>query len=269
MSDLGQYIRSLELAHPLREPIIRTIIESLRLPEGSVGLDVGCGIGSNTLLLAEAVGPDGHVTGIDISDDVLDRARYLSSELYVGNGIVFKKGDASQLPFEEDTYDWACSMDFAGYAPLDPIVLLKEMERVVKPGGRVFIMMWSSQNLLPGFPMLEARLNATSSGIAPLKTVMNPEHHMMRALEWFSRAGLNDLHARTFVRDICPPLSPEIRASLSDLFNMRWGEVGSEVSPEVWAEYQRLCHNESPDFILNIPYYYAFFTYSVFCGRVG
>jgi len=269
MSNVDQYLRSLELANPLREPIIRTVVESLRLPAGSCGLDTGCGIGLYTLLLAEAAGSDGHVTGLDITKEFLAKACSLSLKSSIGTRISFKEGDASNLPFDDNTFDWACSMDFAGCAPLDPELLLKEMGRVVKPGGRIFVMTWSSQMLLPGFPMLEARLNATSSGIAPFNTAMNPELHIMRALGWFSRAGLTEPEARTFVRDVCPPLSPEIRTALTDLFQMRWGEVHAEVIPEDWAEYQRLCCADSPDFILNVPEYYAFFTYSFFSGKVS
>jgi len=51
-------------------------------------------------------------------------------------------------------------------------------------------------------------------------------------------------------------------------FQMLWGEAQSELTPEDWAEYQRLCQPESPDFILNLPDYYAFFTYSMFRGKV-
>ena len=60
------YARKLYLTHLLREPAIRSAILGLELPSGSRGLDAGCGIGLGTLLLAESVGPEGHVTGLDI-----------------------------------------------------------------------------------------------------------------------------------------------------------------------------------------------------------
>ena len=65
------------------------------------------------------------------------------------------------------------------------------------------------------------------------------------------------------------PLSDDIRSALMSLLQMRWGEPQSEVTQEDWAEYQRLCQPESPDFILNILDYYAFFTYSMFRGKVA
>ena len=79
---------------------------------------------------------------------------------------------------------------------------------------------------------------------------------------------MNDTTARTFAGDAHAPLSEEIRNALKALFEMRWPGVESELSPEDLAEYQRLCRPESPDFILNKSDYYAFFTYSMFVGKV-
>jgi len=52
------------------------------------------------------------------------------------------------------------------------------------------------------------------------------------------------------------------------LFQMWWDEPCPDESPELRAEYQRLCAPESPDFVLNLADYYAFFTYSMFYGKV-
>jgi len=85
---------------------------------------------------------------------------------------------------------------------------------------------------------------------------------------WFHRAGLDEVTARTFVGDVCAPLSEEMRSALAALIEMRWVDVEAELSEGDRAEFQRLCLAESPDFILDIPDYYAFFTYSMFRGRV-
>lgn len=87
-------------------------------------------------------------------------------------------------------------------------------------------------------------------------------------MRWFCQADMVGAKARTFVRDIGAPLSRAIRTALIDLFQMRWGEADADLSPEDRREYQRLCHPDSPDLILDVPEYYAFFTYTVFCGRV-
>ena len=139
---------------------------------------------------------------------------------------------------------------------------------MVKPGGSVAILAWSSQQLLPGHPLLEARLNETSQGIAPFTRGNKPESHFLRALGWFRNAGMQKPIAQTFIGNIQAPLTDDIRTALISLFDMRWGEPEAELTQEEFTEYQRLCQPGSPDFILNLPDYYAFFTYSMFHGKV-
>ncbi len=170
------------------------------------------------------------------------------------------------MVFQDVYLDWAVSIDCVGVLDIDPVIMLKEIGRVLKPGGRVFIIIWSSQMLLPGYPLLEAQLNATAAGIAPFKNGMVPDRHIMRAPEWFRPAGFQDTQTHTYAMDVCSPLSAEIIAALTDLLAMRWGSSEKEVAPEIWYDYQRLCHPDSPEFILNVPGYYAFFTYAVFSG---
>ena len=163
----NQYIQDLISSFPLRESAVREVIRTLKLPTGSRGLDAGCGVGSLTFLLAEAAGPGGHVTGIDISSESLDYARKTAEKSGLAQRVLFQNQDVNDLRFDNDTFDWAWSVDCAGYSPQTPFSAIKELRRVVKPGGMAAILFWSSQQLLPGYPELEARLNATAQGIAP------------------------------------------------------------------------------------------------------
>lgn len=270
MKDTDVYIQSLMVNNPLIEPVIRSAIQALQLPLGSRGLDAGCGIGLQALLLAEAVGPAGHITGLDLSPELLLRAGETVEKAGLSEQVSFQEGDVRGLPFDDDTFDWAWSKDCVGYGPqLEPLPLVKELARVVKPGGSVALLAWSSQMLLPGFPLLEARLNATSSGIAPFSTDYRPELHFLRGLGWFRDAGLRELSVQTFAGGAHAPLSAALRCALIALFQMRWPEVDSELAQEDRAQYRHLCLPESPDLILDHPDYYAFFTYSMFRGRVA
>jgi demethylmenaquinone methyltransferase/2-methoxy-6-polyprenyl-1,4-benzoquinol methylase len=76
------------------------------------------------------------------------------------------------------------------------------------------------------------------------------------------------VQAQTFVADICAPLKSGEKTALTSLFEMLWGTQQLEVPADDWKEYQQLCNPESPDFILNLPEYYGFFTYSLFRGQV-
>jgi demethylmenaquinone methyltransferase/2-methoxy-6-polyprenyl-1,4-benzoquinol methylase len=157
-----------------------------------------------------------------------------------------------------------------GYAAvLNPLSSVRELARVVRPDGSVIILVWSSERLLPGYPLLEARLNATVPGIAPFVAGTSPELHFSRALGWFRSLGLEEATAQTFVGDAHAPLTKESRDALLALFQMRWPGAESELSPEDRAAYERLCLPGSPDFLLDHPDYYAFFTYSMFSGRVA
>jgi demethylmenaquinone methyltransferase/2-methoxy-6-polyprenyl-1,4-benzoquinol methylase len=269
MTDTDTYIKRLEEANPLREPLLRTVVQTLGLPAGSRGLDVGCGIGLQALLLAEAVGSDGHVTGLDLSPALLHYAEKIVRHAGLSGRISCQEGDLNRLPFDDDTFDWIWSADCVGYPVSNLLPVLLELRRVVKPGGTIAILAWSSQCLLPGYPLLEARLNATGSGLAPIVRGSEPESHFLRALRWFAEAGLVEAENRTFVGDVQAPLSDATRTALISLFEMLWGEPAPEVSQEDWAEYQRLCQPESPDFILDLPGYVAFFTYSLFRGTVA
>jgi len=269
MADMKAYIQALLVTNPMIEPVVHTAIQALQLPLGSRGLDAGCGIGLQTTQLAEAVGPAGHITGLDLSPELLSYASGLVEKAGLAERIAFEEGDVRALPFDKDSFDWAWSKDCVGYAPLEPVPLLKELTRLVKPGGKVALLAWSSQTLLPGYPLLEARLNATSVGMAPFAMGKKAELHFLRGLGWFREAGLKKRSARTFVGQAHAPLSDEIRRALIALFEMRWSGVEPELSVEDRTAYQRLCLPSSPDFIVNHPDYYAFFTYSMFWGRAG
>ena len=260
-------IKSLEEANPLREPILRAIITALQLPPGSHGLDIGCGIGLQTSLLAEATGPAGRVTGLDISPELLAYAQNRVRSLAGADRITFREGDMRSLPLPENSFDWAWSADCVGYPAGDLLPVLKEIARVVRPGGQVALLAWTSQQLLPGHTLLEARLNATCSAYAPFFQGKSPESYYPRVLRWFSEAGLTDAVARTFVRDIQAPLSIEYRIALISLFEMLWTESAATEADRL--VYRRLCQAESPDCVLDLPEYYAFFTYTLFSGRVS
>lgn len=269
-SETEQEARLLFVLQPLTVPVIDQAIRALRLPPGSQGLDVGCGVGLQAVRLARAVGPAGHVTGLDLSPRMLEHAGRLAEQSGLTERLSYREGDMSRLPFADNTFDWLWSADCAGYAPVaEPLRLLNELARVVRPGGIVAILLWSSQMLVPGHPVLEARLNATRAGIAPFSAAMAPDGHSLLTLGWLRRADLVNTRAETFIRTVFARVEDSIREALVALLRMRWAGAEPDLSRRDQAEYRRLCGPESPDFILSRPDYYAFFTYSLFCGRVA
>ena len=269
MTETESYIHALEGFNFLMEPAARAAIEALHLPLGSRGLDAGCGVGLQALPLAAAVGPSGHAIGLDIAPEMLRHGETIVRRAGMAGRISFRKGDVRNLPFDSAAFDWAWSSCCVGYASfLDPVPTLGEMARVVKPGGTVAILVWSSESLLPGYPRLEARLRATSPGIAPHEEEKGPESHFLRAMGWFRELGLLDPKSHTVVVDAYAPLSDEVRTTLASLVDMRWPGAESELVEADREAYRRLCLPDSPDFILDHPDYYAFFTCTLFYAKV-
>lgn len=268
ISTADSYIQSLLDVDPLRKPVLRSIIQTLHLPCPSRGLDVGCGIGLPAFLLAQAVGPQGHITGIDLLPELCRFGEKLAASAGLAERVTFRQGDMAHLPFENKTFDWAWSLDCVGYPAGDLPPLLQELVRILKPGGWIFLLGWTSQQMLPGYTLLEARLNATSSSYMPFLQDKTPEKHFLRALSCLQKRGLEAVEARTFVGEVTDPLTDGERKALASLFRMLWGEPQLGVSPEDLAAYRRLCIPGSQDFILDLPGYYAFFTHTMFRGRV-
>jgi len=277
MSDTDGTIQRLLEANPIREPVLRSIIQALQLPPGSRGLDVGCGVGQQALLLAEAVAPEGHITGMDIDPGLLAFGETLVQEAGLSGRITFQEGNMlGRLPFAKHAFDWVWSADCIGYPLGELAPVLEELKRVVRPGGSIFLLGWSSQQVLPGHPLLEARLDAKCSSYIPYLQGKDPDLHFLRALHSMREAGLEQVQAQTFAGDVRSPLGEGERAALLSLFEMLWVPPGAdplaEPAPEAdradWSEVQRLCRAESPDCILDHPEYYAFFTYTLFRGTV-
>jgi SAM-dependent methyltransferase len=106
-------------------------------------VDVGCGTGSLTRALADAVQPR-RLVGVDLSDAYLEEARKSIRDPRVS----FEKGDATQLKFPDATFDRAMSMLVLQFVP-DTDRAIGEMKRVVRPGGMVAAAVWDSYGGMP------------------------------------------------------------------------------------------------------------------------
>jgi arsenite methyltransferase len=110
-------------------------LEWLNIPQGGIALDVGSGPGSITAALARAAGPDGLALGVDISVPMLARAVRAEAGPQVG----FLRADAQRLPLRDQTVDAAVSIAVLQLIP-DPVATLSEIARVLRPGGRLAVM---------------------------------------------------------------------------------------------------------------------------------
>jgi arsenite methyltransferase len=118
---------SMEKGH---RPVGEQAIELMNIPASAHVLDVGCGSGWATRLMAEKA-RDGHVVGVDISDEMVRLARETSASY---SNVDFRVASAERLPFADGEFTHAFSMESLYYYA-DMLNALKEVRRILKPGG--------------------------------------------------------------------------------------------------------------------------------------
>jgi arsenite methyltransferase len=115
-----------------------------RLNPGERVLDLGSGAGTDSLVAAQMVGQQGHVTGIDMTPAMLAKARAAAAEMGFAN-VEFVEGEAEQLPFEDESFDVVISNGVIDLIP-DKDAVFSELHRVLARGGRLQIADVTIQN---------------------------------------------------------------------------------------------------------------------------
>jgi arsenite methyltransferase len=105
------------------------------LQPGEDVLDVGSGAGMDTLVAAQMVGPTGSVTGIDMTPEMVVKARGSVAEMGLDNATIIE-GSAEHLPFDDATFDVVISNGVIDLIP-DKDAVFSEITRVLRPGGRI------------------------------------------------------------------------------------------------------------------------------------
>jgi len=125
----------------------RRTVDRLDLRRGFTVLDVGCGTGASALPAAERVGPSGRILGVDLADKLLDLARAKAAKRRLHN-VEFRQGDMTALGFPDGNFDAVVSV-FSVFFVSDMEGLVRELWRMVKPGGKLAITTWGPRNLEP------------------------------------------------------------------------------------------------------------------------
>jgi ubiquinone/menaquinone biosynthesis C-methylase UbiE len=140
------------------EPFRSDLVARLAPQSGEKILDMGTGPGEPAITIARQVGPSGHVTGIDLSENMVSIAQRVATARGVNNAD-FRTMDCGKLQFPDETYDAVVS-SFGFQIFTDPEAAAKEARRVLRPGGRITVSVWSTGDKVPWIhaimaPMLE------------------------------------------------------------------------------------------------------------------
>ncbi|MDC3415379.1 demethylmenaquinone methyltransferase [Aquibacillus salsiterrae] len=129
----------------------KDVMKRMNVQLGDKALDVCCGTGDWSFALARAVGSNGTVIGLDFSENMLSVAQEKLNKESVPQ-LSFVHGNAMELPFEDNSFDYV-TIGFGLRNVPDYVQVLREMKRVVKPGGKV-VCLETSQPTMFGFRQL-------------------------------------------------------------------------------------------------------------------
>lgn len=198
--DLMNQVMSMGLHHRWRE----RAAQAADLAAGDRAIDCCTGTGDLAFALARRVGAAGEVAGIDFAELMLERAREKTPE---GLNVNFLQADATDLPFDADSFD-AATVAFGIRNIPDRPAALAEMQRVVRPGGRVVILEITTPTRLKGavdtwfqraVPTLGRLVGKDASAYAylPASTLRFPQPRDFAAE--ISAAGISDVRWQTFL----------------------------------------------------------------------
>lgn len=154
-------IRSMNKGH---SELTDWALSYLNILSGNVVLDVGCGGGRTVEKLCGKVG-SGKVYGIDYSDLCIKKAKKLNHKNVLCNKAVITRASVSQLPFEDEKFDFITAVETYYFWP-DKLDDLKEVFRVLKTGGKLLLVfeMQKDENNPDKWEKVEKRLNIEAVG---------------------------------------------------------------------------------------------------------
>lgn len=143
------------------EPAQSHLLDLAQIGSGTKVLDVACGTGLVTFRAAELAGPEGSVTGTDISEQMVMAAREHPTARGVGN-VAFERMDAEGLEFTAGSFDCVlCALGLM-YMP-DPQKAIREFFRVLRPHGRAVAAVWGERRKCGWadiFPIVDSRVQS-------------------------------------------------------------------------------------------------------------
>jgi len=197
-------------------------------------LDVACGTGLVAFDAARAVGPAGAVVGVDLSGQMVEAARLRASKKALSN-VRFARMDAESLALPDASFDLAlCALGLM-YVP-DPERAVREMRRVLRPGGRMVLAVWGERSRCGWadvFPIVDAEV---ASEVCPLFFRLGQRDTLVRLC---AGAGFEAVEERRIATTLRYADGNEAcnAAFVGGPVALAWSRFGAEVRTRVRARY--------------------------------
>ena len=189
-------------------PWAQELLACAALHAGERVLDVACGTGIVARLAAQRVGPSGYVMGVDLNAAMIETARTQTPP--AGVPVEWREGDAHALPCADATFDVVCCQQGLQFFPDKPHAL-REMHRVLGPGGRLVLSVWRSLPYNPyGRAMADARERHVGAAASTRAAYGFGEMEPLRTL--LTAAGFRDIHIHIVVLTMRHPTPAEFIA---------------------------------------------------------
>ncbi|WP_299660485.1 class I SAM-dependent methyltransferase [uncultured Ruegeria sp.] len=211
----GRWLTFEDQLDHLFSPVLDLLLDRAALIRGMRVVDIGCGTGASALTVAQQIGPEGDVLGVDISEQFLERARKRADQAKLSN-LNFKYADAQVAEISPGDCDALISR-FGVMFFSDPVAAFANMARALKPGGQITFAAWGGLSENPWFKT--PHLAAVKQLGQPPKVDRNAPgplafHDRDRVSDLMSRAGLADIKVEAIPLTLAAPSSAKEAATL-------------------------------------------------------
>jgi enediyne biosynthesis protein CalE5 len=221
-------------------PVTAALIEEAQIAKGDGVLDVAMGPGEPALSIAEFVGPSGRVTGTDFVAEMVEGARREGTRRGLRNAE-FQTASAEKLPYENDSFGAAVCRFGVMFFP-SPVGGVREMFRVVKPGGRVAMAAWCAAERNPFHSVLSDLVGRYVPSPPPEPDAPDAFRFAKQGalLQLFVSAGAKNASERLLQFPVVAKMPPEeywkIRSEMSEKLRTKLAQISPEKTEELKRE---------------------------------
>jgi ubiquinone/menaquinone biosynthesis C-methylase UbiE len=243
--------------HQMFMPLTRALIERAGIHKGQTVLDVAGGAGEPSLTIAGVVGPEGSVTCTDGVVEMNEAARAEAQRRGITN-VQFRQCVADSLPFADSSFDVVVSRLGVMLFP-DPAGAMREMLRVLKPGGRLAFAVWGKSEVNP-FCYLVTRVmdqhvkSPAADPDAPNAFRFAEPGKLKRVM---TEAGAVDVEEGEVTFNLEAPVSPQqfwaMRSKMSDTLREKLNRLSADEQAQIAIEVEQAVQEFFPDNQMKFP----------------